>query len=110
MVETLSALLQEGRTFPPPPEFAKNALATDAGVYDDAERDWHGFWARQALALDWHREWDTILDWQLPFEKWLVGGKLNVPENWFNSHFPPHTRGKTDPHLACRPAAYPVAP
>jgi acetyl-CoA synthetase len=86
MTETLSALLQEGRTFPPPPEFAKHALVTDAHVYDDAERDWTGFWAKQALALDWHREWDEILDWQLPFAKWFVGGKLNVAENCLDRH------------------------
>ena len=86
MTETLSALLQEGRTFPPPPEFAKQALVTDASVYDDAERDWHGFWAQQALALDWHREWDTILEWELPFAKWFVGGKLNVSENCLDRH------------------------
>ncbi|MDQ1726244.1 MAG: acetyl-CoA synthetase, partial [Frankiaceae bacterium] len=86
MVETLSALLQEGRTFPPSPEFAKQASVTGASVYDDAERDWQGFWAKQALALDWHREWDTILDWQLPFAKWFVGGKLNVSENCLDRH------------------------
>ena len=86
MTETLSALLQEGRTFPPPPGFTKDALITDATVYDDAERDWHGFWARQALALDWHREWDTILEWELPFAKWFVGGKLNVSENCLDRH------------------------
>src|SRR3954453_12198102 len=86
MAETLSALLQEGRTFPPPPEFAKQALVTDASVYDEAERDWQGFWAKQALALDGHREWDTILDWQLPFAQWFVGGKLNVSENCLDRH------------------------
>jgi acetyl-CoA synthetase len=86
MAETLSALLQEGRTFPPSAEFANDALITDASVYDDAERDWQGFWATQALALDWHREWDTILDWQLPFAKWFVGGKLNVSENCLDRH------------------------
>jgi acetyl-CoA synthetase len=86
MAETLSALLEEGRTFPPPPDFAKHALVTDASVYDDAERDWTGFWAKQALALDWHREWDEILDWQLPFAKWFVGGKLNVSENCLDRH------------------------
>jgi len=86
MSETLSALLSEGRTFPPPPEFVKHALVTDASVYDDAERDWHGFWAQQALALDWHREWDTILEWELPFAKWFVGGKLNVSENCLDRH------------------------
>ena len=86
MTETLSALLQEGRTFPPAASFTKHALVTDASVYDDAERDWHGFWARQALALDWHREWDTILEWELPFAKWFVGGKLNVSENCLDRH------------------------
>ena len=53
MSDTLEALLQEGRTFPPPEEFRKTALDTDATVYDDAERDWQGFWAAQALELDW---------------------------------------------------------
>jgi acetyl-CoA synthetase len=86
MAETLEALLQEGRTFPPPKDFAKDALVRDAHVYDDAERDWQGFWARQALALDWRKEWHTILDWDLPFAKWFVGGSLNVAENCLDRH------------------------
>ena len=86
MAETLEALLQEGRTFPPPKGFAKDALVTDAKVYDEAERDWQGFWAQQALALDWHQEWHTILEWDLPFAKWFVGGTLNVTENCLDRH------------------------
>ncbi len=86
MAETLEALLQEGRTFAPPAGFRKDALITDASVYDDAERDWQGFWARQALALDWREEWHTILDWQLPFAKWFVGGSLNASENCLDRH------------------------
>jgi acetyl-CoA synthetase len=83
---TLEALLQEGRTFPPSKSFQKDALVTDANVYDEAERDWQGFWARQALALDWQSEWSTILEWDLPFAKWFVGGKLNVSENCLDRH------------------------
>jgi acetyl-CoA synthetase len=86
MAETLEALLQEGRTFPPAKNFAKDALITDAKVYDEAERDWQGHWAQQALALDWRKEWQTIVDWQLPFAKWFVGGKLNVSENCLDRH------------------------
>jgi acetyl-CoA synthetase len=86
MAETLEALLEEGRTFPPPKDFAKDALVNSATVYDEAERDWQGFWAQQALALDWRKEWHTILDWQLPFAKWFVGGSLNVSENCLDRH------------------------
>jgi acetyl-CoA synthetase len=86
MSETLEALLQEGRTFPPPGGFRKDALDTDATVYDDAERDWQGFWAKQALELDWAKEWDTILEWDLPNASWFVGGKLNVAYNCLDRH------------------------
>jgi len=86
MSDALEALLQEGRTFPPPDGFRRNALDTDASVYDEAERDWQGFWASQALALDWSQEWQTILEWDLPFAKWFVGGKLNVAYNCLDRH------------------------
>ncbi|HMF82091.1 MAG TPA: acetate--CoA ligase [Acidimicrobiia bacterium] len=84
---TIEALLAEGRTFPPPPEFKKTAHITDAEIYDEAERDFEGFWARQAAdLLDWSDEWHTILEWDLPFAKWFVGGKLNVSVNCLDRH------------------------
>jgi len=84
---TIEALLAEGRTFPPPPEFKKTAHITDAEIYDEAERDFEGFWARQAAdLLDWSDEWHTILDWDLPFAKWFIGGKLNVSVNCLDRH------------------------
>jgi acetyl-CoA synthetase len=79
--------LREDRTFPPPPSFAANALITGAEVYDEAEEDWLGFWARQAADLvDWFQPWDTILDWDPPFAKWFVGGRLNVSHNCLDRH------------------------
>jgi acetyl-CoA synthetase len=84
---TIEALLAEGRTFPPPPEFKKTARIVDAEIYDEAERDFEGFWARQAAdLLDWAEEWHTILDWDLPFAKWFVGGTLNVSFNCLDRH------------------------
>jgi len=84
---TIEALLAEGRTFPPPPEFKKAARIVDAETYDEAERDFEGFWARQAVdLLDWTEEWHTILDWDLPFAKWFVGGTLNVSFNCLDRH------------------------
>jgi acetyl-CoA synthetase len=86
MTEALEALLQEGRTFPPPESFRKQALVAGTEPYAEAERDWQGFWAQQALQLDWDREWSTILEWELPFAKWFVGGRLNVSYNCLDRH------------------------
>jgi acetyl-CoA synthetase len=84
---TIEALLAEGRTFSPPPEFKKTARIVDAEIYDEAEGDFEGFWARQAAdLLDWTEEWRTILEWDPPFAKWFVGGKLNVSFNCLDRH------------------------
>ena len=78
--------MQEGRTFRPNKDFAKKALISSTELYDDAEYDWLGFWAQQALQLDWHEEWHTILEWELPYAKWFLGGRLNVSENCLDRH------------------------
>ncbi len=84
---TIEALLAEGRTFPPPPDFKKTARIVDAEIYDEAERDFEGFWAQQAAELlDWTEEWHTILEWNLPLAKWFVGGTLNVSFNCIDRH------------------------
>jgi acetyl-CoA synthetase len=77
----------EDRTFPPSPEFKAQALVTDQSLYDEANEDWQGFWAHQALELvDWFDEWDTILEWELPFARWFVGGTLNASSNCLDRH------------------------
>ena len=49
----LEALL-EVEKFPPPDDFKKDALVTDESMYEEAEKDIEGFWARQAEELvDW---------------------------------------------------------
>jgi acetyl-CoA synthetase len=78
--------LLEERLFPPSDEFRKRALVTGTMLYDEAAEDWKGFWARQALLLDWFREWDTICQWDLPFAKWFVGGVLNASYNCLDRH------------------------
>jgi acetyl-CoA synthetase len=79
--------LVEERTFPPPEGFKKDALVVDAEIYDEAERDWQGFWAQQAAnLLTWDEDWHTILEWDMPFARWFVGGKLNVSRNCLDRH------------------------
>ena len=84
--QAIESFALEDRLFPPPEEFRKNALVRDQSLYDEATEDWTGFWARQALALDWYEEWDTLLDWKLPFARWFGGGRLNVSYNCLDRH------------------------
>jgi len=84
---TIEDLLLEERSYPPPEDFKKQALVTSAEMYDEADQDYQGFWAREAAdLLDWAEDWHTILEWDLPFAKWFVGGKLNVAHNCVDRH------------------------
>jgi acetyl-CoA synthetase len=56
-------------------------------LYEEADRDYEAFWARQASELvEWSRPWDTICEWNLPFSKWFLGGQTNVSYNCLDRH------------------------
>ncbi len=79
--------LVEDRTFPPPSDFKERSLVAGTFLYDQANEDYEGFWAKQAAELvDWFEDWHTICEWNLPFAKWFVGGKLNVSYNCLDRH------------------------
>jgi acetyl-CoA synthetase len=81
------ASLLDVEYFPPSAEFRKRALLSDPEIYEEAERDWQGWWVRQAEQLHWFEKWDTVLDdSNPPFYKWFVGGKLNVSYNCLDRH------------------------
>src|SRR5215207_8435989 len=84
--QTIDTLLQEERRFPPPAEFAAAAQLRDEAVYAEAAADPEAYWARWAEQLHWFRKWDRVLDWQPPFAKWFVGGKLNAAYNCVDRH------------------------
>jgi acetyl-CoA synthetase len=82
----LDAMLSIER-FEPPAAFRERALLSDPAVYERAERDWQGWWAEQAEALDWFERWDTVLDdSDPPFYKWFLGGKINASYNCLDRH------------------------
>jgi acetyl-CoA synthetase len=86
----IESILQESRVFPPPAEFAENAhissFAEYERLYAEAEADPAAFWAKQAEDLHWFRKWDSVLEWNEPFAKWFVGGKLNISYNCLDRH------------------------
>ena len=83
--EEISNLGNENRHFAPSVDFVAQANAKPE-LYAQADADYEGFWAAQADALVWEKKWDRVLEWDLPFAKWFVGGKLNAAYNCIDRH------------------------
>jgi acetyl-CoA synthetase len=82
----ISALLTEGRVFPPSDAWRADARANDPHVYARAAADPERFWAAFAAELDWIESWTRVLDWQPPHAKWFVGGRINASANCLDRH------------------------
>ena len=93
-VGSIEALLQEDRTFPPSDEFRQQANINDPNVYAEAAKDPEAFWARFAGELDWFQTWDKVLEWNPPYAKWFLGGKLNASYNCIDRHLSSARRNK----------------
>ena len=88
---TIESILQEKRLFHPPAEFSQKAHIKSQEEYDrlynKASSDPQQFWAELAQQeLHWFQNWDKVLDWQPPFAKWFVNGKINISYNCLDRH------------------------
>ncbi len=86
MSDTIETLLAENRHFPPSDAFVAQANISDPGIYAKASQDPEGFWEGWAKELDWFEPWHAVLEWNRPFAKWFVGGKLNAAHNCVDRH------------------------
>ena len=66
--------------------FRKNANLQSHALFEEAARDREAFWEAQAKCLDWFVPWESVLEWNPPFAKWFVGGKLNACYNCLDRH------------------------
>ena len=58
----------------------------DIQIRIDAESDFISFWNSEAKKLFWFKTWSKTLDWNSPFAKWFVGGKINASYNALDIH------------------------
>ena len=79
----IESMQLEERRYPPSPEFSKQANAQP----DIYEKDLETFWRDEALErVSWFKPFDRVLEWNLPYAKWFLGGKLNVCYNCVDRH------------------------
>jgi acetyl-CoA synthetase len=87
MTETRSAAIEtmflEERRYPPSAEFAAQANAQP----DIYERDFEEFWESEGRErVTWFEPFTSLLEWEAPYAKWYLGGKLNVCFNCVDRH------------------------
>src|SRR5690348_8278887 len=81
--QAIDTLLLEERRYPPPPEFAAQANAQPS-IYDE---DFDAFWEREARErVTWFEPFRRLYEWNLPYAKWFLGGKLNIAYNCLDRH------------------------
>ena len=88
---TIESILHEKRLFHPSEDFSKQAriksMEEYRELYEKAKANPEAFWAELAEnELHWFKKWDQVLDWQPPFAKWFVGGKINISYNCLDRH------------------------
>jgi acetyl-CoA synthetase len=89
---SIESVSHENRIFNPPEAFKKNAAVSGMDAYDalcaEAEKDYEGFWAKQAKALlVWDKPFTKTLNQDnAPFYKWFEDGELNVSANCLDKH------------------------
>ena len=97
--QDIDSTLRENRVFPPPEEFSARAhiksLEEYEALYQQSIEDPEKFWAGAAGDLHWFKPWDKVLEWNLPWAKWFVGGKLNLSYNCVDRHALGERRNKT---------------
>jgi acetyl-CoA synthetase len=80
---SIETMQLEERRYPPPPDFAAQANAQPE-IYD---RDPDEFWETEARErVTWFEPFTKLYEWESPYAKWYVGGKLNVTYNCVDRH------------------------
>ena len=98
IAKNIESHLVEDRVFPPDAAFAAKArigsMAEYEALYRESILEPDKFWAREAAELLWRQPWNQVLEWNCPYAKWFVGGRLNVSENCLDRHLDGPRRDK----------------
>src|ERR1051326_1101563 len=79
----IDTLFLEERRYPPPDGFAARANAKPE-IYEGGFED---FWESEGRErVTWFEPFERVCEWELPYSKWYLGGRLNVCFNCVDRH------------------------
>ena len=87
----MSSIAPSEQLYRPDPAFSRQAHIESMERYQEMYRrsieDPEGFWAEIAAGeLEWDEGWERVLEWDPPFARWFVGGRLSVAHNCLDRH------------------------
>ncbi|MDA0713469.1 MAG: acetate--CoA ligase, partial [bacterium] len=94
---SIDTYLHETREFAPAAAFISKAnvnLAKYEELVEAGKNDFVKFWEEEAKKIVWRETWHTPLEWNEPYAKWFVGGKLNVTESCLDRHLQTKIKNK----------------
>jgi acetyl-CoA synthetase len=87
----IETILLEERRYPPAEDFASQANA-QPDIYD---RGFEEFWETEGRErVTWFQPFQKLYEWEPPYAKWYIGGKLNVCFNCVDRHVEAGNGGK----------------
>ena len=94
-----AAMERADRVYRPSPEFVRRAHVQSMddyrALYERAKETPEEFWGELAeQELFWFEKWSHVFEWNPPFAKWFVGGKINASYNCLDRHLATPRRNK----------------
>jgi acetyl-CoA synthetase len=81
--QDIETLFLEQRRYRPSSEFVKQANA-QSDIYEKSREE---FWRTEGeQRVSWFKPFDQVYEWEPPYAKWFIGGKLNVCYNCVDRH------------------------
>ena len=91
LIEISSSNTEKVKIYYPPSEFSAKAEigSIDAyrRMYKKSIEDSDSFWKEMGKNyLIWEKDFDKVCEWNVPYAKWFLGGKLNACYNCLDKH------------------------
>ncbi|MCK9297520.1 acetate--CoA ligase [Methanoculleus sp. YWC-01] len=95
MAEDFNVKLEEARYYTPEASCRDQSWIGDyTRAYQRFLADADGFWDGIARELEWFQPWDQVKEWNYPYAKWFLNGKLNITHNCLDRHVQNQRRNK----------------
>ncbi|NQS73960.1 MAG: acetate--CoA ligase [Methanoculleus sp.] len=95
MAENFSVKLEEAKYYTPEVRCREQSwIGSYNKTYQAFLADPDRFWSGIADELEWFQPWDRVKEWDYPYARWFLNGKLNITHNCLDRHAQSQRRNK----------------